>query len=56
MMIDVTSPCPIMIYEIEIDELLIAHILCLLEAGFEIRLPSSGRWKISDKQFALLSL
>ena len=27
MMIDVTSPCPIMIYEIEIDELLIELLI-----------------------------
>jgi len=37
MMIDVISPCPIMIYEIEIDELLIADIVVFLEAGSEIR-------------------
>ena len=47
LMVDVTSPCPIMIYEIEIDELLIADMLCLLEAGSEIRLYRSWwlqRW------------
>ena len=36
MMIDVTSSCPIMIYEIKIVKLLVVNQLCLVEAESEI--------------------
>ena len=36
MMIDVTSSCPIMIYEIKNVKLLVVDLLCLFEAESEI--------------------
>ena len=49
MMIDVTPPRPIMISEIEIDELLIADVLYSLEARSEIWLYLSC-WTKLDQQ------
>ena len=40
-MIDATPPCPIMIYDIKNDKLLIVNQLCLLEAESEICLCRS---------------